>query len=184
MIVRFDAVGAGRHGIWYHYTTPASFGSALSSHLSSSSSSQSFHPPPNLPTRISCIMSSDGRSRRRELVEEAYNLQVKAGLMASRMHYIPFWIFWFLPCLSPSSSLSLSMRSFFLVRYLTLLYTFSQLTHMTRHTERSAIWRIWTRLGDFRPSYLAHFPVSCYSCSTITALRDSNCLSRIGMTRI
>jgi hypothetical protein len=32
-------------------------------------------------------MSSDGRSRRRELVEEAYNLQVKAGLMASR---IPF----------------------------------------------------------------------------------------------
>jgi hypothetical protein len=32
-------------------------------------------------------MSSDGRSRRRKLVEEAYNLQVKAGLMASR---IPF----------------------------------------------------------------------------------------------
>lgn len=32
-------------------------------------------------------MSSDGRSRRRQLVEEAYNLQVKAGLMASR---IPF----------------------------------------------------------------------------------------------
>jgi hypothetical protein len=32
-------------------------------------------------------MSSDGRSRRRELVEEAYSLQVKAGLMASR---IPF----------------------------------------------------------------------------------------------
>lgn len=27
-------------------------------------------------------MSSDGRSRRRELVEEAYQLQVKAGLMA------------------------------------------------------------------------------------------------------
>lgn len=27
-------------------------------------------------------MSSDGRSRRRELVEEAYRLQVKAGLMA------------------------------------------------------------------------------------------------------
>jgi hypothetical protein len=26
-------------------------------------------------------MNSDGRSRRRELVEEAYNLQVKAGLM-------------------------------------------------------------------------------------------------------
>ena len=38
-------------------------------------------------------MSSDGRSRRRELVEEAYNLQVKAGLMASR---IPFWIDWIL----------------------------------------------------------------------------------------
>lgn len=34
-------------------------------------------------------MSSDGRSRRRELVEEAYNLQVKAGLMASRTS---FWI--------------------------------------------------------------------------------------------
>jgi hypothetical protein len=45
-------------------------------------------PPPQLPTHIrSIIMSSDGRSRRRELVEEAYNLQVKAGLMASR---IPF----------------------------------------------------------------------------------------------
>lgn len=27
-------------------------------------------------------MSYDGRSRRRELVDEAYNLQVKAGLMA------------------------------------------------------------------------------------------------------
>lgn len=35
-------------------------------------------------------MSSDGRSRRRELVEEAYDLQVKAGLMASRF---PFWIY-------------------------------------------------------------------------------------------
>jgi hypothetical protein len=32
-------------------------------------------------------MSSDGRSRRREMVEEAYKLQVKAGLMARR---IPF----------------------------------------------------------------------------------------------
>ncbi len=30
-------------------------------------------------------MSSDGRSRRRELVDEAYDLQVKAGLMASRI---------------------------------------------------------------------------------------------------
>ncbi|KAI0254322.1 hypothetical protein BJV78DRAFT_1186955 [Lactifluus subvellereus] len=28
-------------------------------------------------------MSSDGRSRRRELVDEAYNLQVKAGLMGA-----------------------------------------------------------------------------------------------------
>ena len=34
-------------------------------------------------------MSSGGRSRRRELVEEAYDLQVKAGLMASRIHF-PF----------------------------------------------------------------------------------------------
>lgn len=34
-------------------------------------------------------MNSGGRSRRRELVEEAYNLQVKAGLMASRIHF-PF----------------------------------------------------------------------------------------------
>ena len=43
---------------------------------------------PQLPTHIkNIIMSSDGRSRRRKLVEEAYNLQVKAGLMASR---IPF----------------------------------------------------------------------------------------------
>jgi hypothetical protein len=32
-------------------------------------------------------MNSDGRSRRRELVEEAYNLQVKAGLMASRLPF-------------------------------------------------------------------------------------------------
>jgi hypothetical protein len=30
-------------------------------------------------------MSSVGRSRRRELVEEAYKLQVKAGLMASHI---------------------------------------------------------------------------------------------------
>jgi len=31
-------------------------------------------------------MSSDGRSRRRELVEEAYNLQVKAGLMSAAQY--------------------------------------------------------------------------------------------------
>jgi hypothetical protein len=39
------------------------------------------------PLILGRTMNSDGRSRRRELVEEAYNLQVKAGLMASR---IPF----------------------------------------------------------------------------------------------
>lgn len=33
-------------------------------------------------------MNSGGRSRRRELVEEAYNLQVKAGLMASRNSFL------------------------------------------------------------------------------------------------
>lgn len=36
-------------------------------------------------------MISDGRSRRRELVEEAYNLQVKAGLMASRI-FLLAWL--------------------------------------------------------------------------------------------
>jgi hypothetical protein len=34
-------------------------------------------------------MSSEGRSRRRELVEEAYKLQMKAGLMARRIHLCP-----------------------------------------------------------------------------------------------
>jgi hypothetical protein len=80
-------------------TTPASFGTyptwpalvrfrALIITLAHPSPSSSFRFP-QLPTHIGSIMSSDGRSRRRELVEEAYNLQVKAGLMASR---IPFWI--------------------------------------------------------------------------------------------
>jgi len=31
-------------------------------------------------------MSSDGRSRRRELVDEAYNLQVKAGMMGATQY--------------------------------------------------------------------------------------------------
>jgi hypothetical protein len=62
-------------------------------------------------------MSSDGRSRRRSLVEEAYNLQVKAGLMASR---IPFWIDWIL---SPSS-LFLCVSDF-LVRCRDLLYHYA-----------------------------------------------------------
>lgn len=35
-------------------------------------------------------MNSDGRSRRRELVEEAHNLQVKAGLMASRIPFVAY----------------------------------------------------------------------------------------------
>ena len=35
-------------------------------------------------------MISDGRSRRRELVEEAYNLQVKAGLMASLIFLLAY----------------------------------------------------------------------------------------------
>lgn len=35
------------------------------------------------------LMSSEGRSRRRELVEEAYKLQMKAGLMARRIHLCP-----------------------------------------------------------------------------------------------
>lgn len=43
-----------------------------------------------IPTHCS-IMISDGRSRRRELVEEAYNLQVKAGLMASRI-FLLAWL--------------------------------------------------------------------------------------------
>jgi hypothetical protein len=39
------------------------------------------------PLILGRTMNSDGRSRRRELVEEAYNLQVKAGLMASRLPF-------------------------------------------------------------------------------------------------
>ena len=119
VIVRFDAVGACRHG--YHYTTPASFGSALSSTSHRHRHIPKF--PPNLPTRIECIMSSDGRSRRRELVEEAYNLQVKAGLMASRIAF-PFGYF------DPSLSLSLLLPLSVLVAD-TSFYTLSQLTHMT-----------------------------------------------------
>ena len=34
-------------------------------------------------------MSAEGRSRRRELVEEAYNLQVKAGLIVSHTPTTP-----------------------------------------------------------------------------------------------
>jgi hypothetical protein len=32
-------------------------------------------------------MNAGGRARRRELVDEAYNLQVKAGMMARRTHF-------------------------------------------------------------------------------------------------
>jgi hypothetical protein len=32
-------------------------------------------------------MNAGGRARRRELVDEAYNLQVKAGMMARRMPF-------------------------------------------------------------------------------------------------
>ena len=41
-------------------------------------------------------MNSDGRSRRRELVEEAYDLQVKAGLMASPSGKVSSLFFTFL----------------------------------------------------------------------------------------
>jgi len=45
-------------------------------------------PPSKGPHRLTLqVMNSDGRSRRRELVEEAYNLQVKAGLMARRIFH-------------------------------------------------------------------------------------------------
>jgi hypothetical protein len=54
-------------------------------------------------------MNSDGRSRRRELVEEAYNLQVKAGLMASRIPLVAYHHF---PDLSHSTpSLYMCVRS-------------------------------------------------------------------------
>ena len=91
-----------RHGI--HYT-------CLIRHLShgsvwfrpalalSSLSSSKFSLTSHSPLILGLIMSSDGRSRRRELVEEAYNLQVKAGLMASR---IPFWILQYYDFVDPS----------------------------------------------------------------------------------
>lgn len=91
-----------RHGI--HYTClirhlshgSVWFRSALAlSSLSSSKFSLTSHSP----LILGLIMSSDGRSRRRELVEEAYNLQVKAGLMASR---IPFWILQYYDFVDPS----------------------------------------------------------------------------------
>ncbi len=41
-------------------------------------------------------MKPDGRARRRELVDEAYNLQVKAGMMARRTPFeCPQWILCF-----------------------------------------------------------------------------------------
>ena len=83
MIVRFDDCTT-----WVS-TTPASFGTYPTPLLLTH---HRHHPySPQLPTRIRCfdIMSPDGRSRRRDMVEEAYNLQVKAGLMAS---LIPFWM--------------------------------------------------------------------------------------------
>jgi len=75
-------------------------------------------------------MSSDGRSRRRELVEEAYQLQVKAGLMA---RHIP---------LTRDPRLSL------------------WLVFISAWTGSGAIWRLWSRLCNLRASYLACFPVS------------------------
>jgi hypothetical protein len=88
-------------------------------------------------------MSSDGRSRRRELVEEAYNLQVKAGLMARP---IPFGC--------ARTVLSTIYRD-----YLSF--------HVNPRTGRGAIRRIWFRLCDFRAPYLACFQVSLSSaCAT------------------
>ena len=104
-------------------------------------------------------MSSDGRSRRRELVEEAYNLQVKAGLMASRIPFGYSCTVTFDPSVSSPCNLLVRYRDalFFFFFKFTLLYSPIKLTHTT---ERSAKWRIRTRLGDFGPPYLAHFPVS------------------------
>ena len=67
-------------------------------------------------------MNSDGRSRRRELVEEAYDLQVKAGLMASRIPFVGYYHFPD-PDLShptPLHSLSLYVRAISLFATMTL----------------------------------------------------------------
>jgi len=78
-------------------------------------------------------MSSDGRSRRRERVEEAYQLQVKAGLMARHI-----------PLTDPHDKSTVSFIGI----------------HVSACTGSGAIWRLWPRLCNFRASYLACFPVS------------------------
>jgi hypothetical protein len=72
VIARTDALMTLELSAWHHCTCLFRL---------SIPRSRSCHSP--FPTRFTMI--SDGRSRRRELVEEAYNLQVKAGLMASRI---------------------------------------------------------------------------------------------------
>ena len=131
-------------------TTPASFGTYPTLPLSPTLHHRHPQQTSHSYQEYIGIMGSDGRSRRRDMVEEAYNIQVKAGLMASR---IPFWIAvpllrLFVDPFPPSLSLTLCG----------VLYNPIKPTR----TERSAIWCIRTRLGDFRPPYMAHFPVSSF----------------------
>jgi hypothetical protein len=58
-------------------------------------------------------MNSDGRSRRRELVEEAYHLQVKAGLMASRHSKFFFFFGYDILVLLIPPSLAPSLYTYF-----------------------------------------------------------------------
>jgi hypothetical protein len=110
----------------------------ISTHPHSVPQLPSVHPPLR-------FMTSDGRSRRRELVEEAYKLQVKAGLMARHVHLTDL----------PSS-----------LRILSLLLTrddlnpFSHSWFILPCTGRGAIWRIWVRFCNLRASFLARFSVS------------------------
>ena len=118
-----------------------------------------------IPTHCS-IMISDGRSRRRELVEEAYNLQVKAGLMASRIFllaWLNYRIITLLFDLSHSHSVSAAV-TYYHLSFFSFFFISCQSIHIhiikKTLTARGTIWCIWPRLCDSRPPYLAHLPVS------------------------
>ena len=105
-------------------------------------------------------MNSDSRSRRRQLVEEAYNLQVKAGLTASRMHVLSCWLTKRCRRIDDSLRVRVCMPHL-LVRHRDLgPISLPTLFNDQSPTARCAIWRIWSRLCNFRAPYLAHFPVS------------------------
>jgi hypothetical protein len=114
-------------------------------------------------------MSSDGRSRRRELVEEAYNLQVKAGLMASRIpfaYYCELSLIASLPLCAISSS---ALCSFFHSHNYILLQI--KLTHTDRAQRNMAHSDSARRFWPIVPGPLSSQSIPAQP----TALREPKC---------